>query len=56
LKQEGDDFFGTGMMVVTLKHEGTTAWLREMLKMSVRTSVSSAHDQECCQAQRLSGC
>ncbi|KAL3043990.1 hypothetical protein OYC64_003766 [Pagothenia borchgrevinki] len=30
-----------GMMVVTLKHEGTTAcW--EMLKMSVRTSVSSA--------------
>jgi len=54
LKQEGD-FFATGVMVVTLKHKGTTAWLREMLKISVRTSVSSAaqsltHDQECCQA------
>ncbi len=29
------------MMVVALKHVGTTAWLSEMLKMSVKTSVSS---------------
>ncbi len=28
------------MMVVALKHVGTTAWLSEMLKMSVKTSVS----------------
>ncbi len=29
------------MMVVALKHVGTTAWLSEMLKMSVKTSVIS---------------
>lgn len=32
---------GAGMMVEVLKHTDTTAWEREMLKMSVRTSVSS---------------
>ena len=38
------DFLGTGIMVVVLKHDGTVALLREMLKMSVRTSASwSAH-------------
>ena len=42
MKQNGDDYFGTGKMVFSLKHEGTTAWLRETLKMSVRTSVISA--------------
>ncbi len=34
-------------MVVDLKHVGTTAWLSEMLKISVKTSVS-------CSAQSLS--
>ncbi len=29
------------MMVVALKHVGTTAWFSEMFKMSVKTSVSS---------------
>ncbi len=37
------------MMVVALKHVGTTAWFSEMLKMSVKTSVSST-------AQSLSTC
>ncbi len=32
------------MMVVALKHVGTTAWLSEMLKMSVKTSVSVSDD------------
>lgn len=32
---------GAGMMVEVLKHTDTTAWEREMLKMSVHTSVSS---------------
>ncbi len=35
------------MIVVDLRHVGTTAWLSEVLKMSVRTSVS-------CAAQSLS--
>lgn len=34
-KLDTDDFFGTGMMVVVLKHTGTTAWLREMLEVSM---------------------
>ena len=34
------DFFCTGIMVVALKHEGTTVCLKEMLKLSVRTCVS----------------
>lgn len=33
------DFLGGGIMRVALKHAGMTAWLREVLKMSVRTSV-----------------
>ena len=33
-RDERDDFFSTGMMVVTLKHEGTTAWLRQPLAAS----------------------
>ena len=41
MRQDGDDFFGTGMMVEVLRHVGTTAWLRDVLKMSVKTSVSS---------------
>ena len=42
LKQDGDDFFGTGMMVAALKPDGTMACLREVLKMSVKTSFSSS--------------
>ncbi len=33
-------FFGTGMITVDLRHMGMTAWLSEVLKISVRTSVS----------------
>ncbi len=40
-------FFGTGMIVVDLRHVGMTAWLSEVLKISVRTSVS-------CSAQSFS--
>ncbi len=42
LKQDTGDFFGTGMIVVDFRHVGTTAWLSEVLKISVRTSVSCA--------------
>lgn len=34
------DYFGTGMMVVIVKHTGTSAWLWEMMKKSVRTCAS----------------
>ncbi len=38
------DFLDTGMMVAALKHDGTTAWINEVLSMSVRTQASwSAH-------------
>ena len=33
---------GSGMMVVALKQSGMMTWLREMLKISVRTSVSES--------------
>ncbi len=33
-------FFGTGMIVVDLRHVGMIAWLSEVLKISVRTSFS----------------
>ncbi len=46
-RQDTGDFFGTGIMVVDLRHMGTTAWLNKMLKISVRTSIS-------CTAQSLS--
>lgn len=42
MKQDGDDSFGTGMMVAALKPDGTMACLREVLKMSVKTSFSSS--------------
>lgn len=42
MKQEEDVFLRTGMMVVALKPVGMTAWLSEVLKMSVKTSESSA--------------
>jgi len=34
------DFFGSGMIIVALKHSGMMALLREILKISVRISVS----------------
>ncbi len=40
-------FFGTGMIDVDLRHVGMTTWLSEVLKLSVRTSVS-------CSAQSFS--
>ncbi len=46
-RQDTGDFFGTGMIVVDLRHVGMTAWLSEVLKISVRTSVS-------CSAQSFS--
>lgn len=43
------DFFGIGMMVEVLKHLGTTAWLSEVFKMSLKTSFScSAHSFGLC--------
>lgn len=35
-----EDCFGTEMMVMVLKQVGTTVWLSEVLKMSVKTSGS----------------
>ncbi len=46
-RQDTGDFFGTGMIVVDLRHVGMTAWLSKVLKISVRTSVS-------CSAQSFS--
>ena len=40
LRQDTGDFLGTGIMVVVLRHDGTVTLLREMLKMSVRSSAS----------------
>ncbi len=42
-------------MVVALKHVGTTAWLSEMLKMSVKTSVSSTAQSLSTRPGMLSG-
>ncbi len=43
------------MMVVALKHVGTTACLSEMLKMSVKTSVSSTAQSLSTRPGMLSG-
>lgn len=53
MEQVGVDFFGTGVMVVSLKHVGTTAWLREALKMSVKMSLSSSVQSFRTQAQSM---
>lgn len=42
------DFLDTGVIVVALRHEETT-WLREMLKMSVRSCVYCS--AQCLRAQ-----
>ena len=42
MKHDGEAFFGTRTMVALLKQVGTTVWLREVLKMSVRISVSTS--------------
>ncbi len=43
------------MIVVDLRHVGTTAWLSEVLKISVRTSVSCASTVFQYTASMLSG-
>lgn len=42
-------------MVVALKQVGKTAWIREMLKMSVKTTESSNAQSLCTQPGILSG-
>lgn len=44
MKQDRDDFFGTEMIVVALRHVGKTTWLSEVLKMSLKTYVNSTAD------------
>ena len=40
---------GTGIILAVLRHDGTTAWISEVLKISVRTPVSwSAHSLSTC--------
>ncbi len=53
-RQDTGDLFGTGMIVVDLRHVEMTAWLSEVLKISVRhlSAVQhslSVHGQVCCQ-------
>ncbi len=55
LKHDGDDFFGTGMMVAALKSDGTTACSREVWKMSVKTSFSSSAQSFSTRPGMLSG-
>ncbi len=43
------------MIVVDFRHVGTTAWLSEVLKISVRTSVSCAAQSFSTQPGMLSG-
>ncbi len=43
------------MIVVDLRHVGTTAWLSEVLKISVRTSVSCAAQSFSTRPGMLSG-
>lgn len=38
MRQDTEDFFNMGTVVVALKHIGTMVLLREMWKMSVRIS------------------
>lgn len=51
----GRGFFRDGVIVAALKHMGTTAWLSEMLKTSVRTSLSFSAQSFCTQPDMLSG-
>lgn len=55
LKQDGEDFFRSKNILVRLKHVGTTAWHMDVLKMSVRTSVSSSGHSFSTQIGMLSG-
>lgn len=46
-KHNTGDFFGTGMMVADLRHSGTTVWCRDVLMMSVKTSLTwFAHSED----------
>ena len=44
MHQQMEYFLGTGVIVTVLRHDGTTPWISEVMKMSMRAPVSwSAH-------------
>lgn len=37
-------FFGTGIVIAALKYSGMNVWLREMLKINVKTAACTVPD------------